>query len=479
MSDPVDSVPGTPELVPGAQEPAQRTHRTDTRPLPRRAVLGVTAMATAAVAVGTTTLPAAADSHRPSPSHGHPGHGGGDPGDHHVEFTRFTGPGFLRGRFEGTRHGGDGLRIGRPTTTRDYTDSFADDPTAVTYDQASWISPVVHPPFAFTELISSWNVDTPDKTWVEILVRGTDDTGTRSGWYVLGRWCADDPADGGAIHRTSVDAQGTDVATVYTDTFHARTGRTFASYQLQINLLRPHGARQSPTVRQLAAVASALPDETGVPVSPPGRAVGHTLNVPTFSQEIHIGHYPQWDNGGEAWCSATSTAMVLKYWHTGPSTKDLTWVDPPVDAEVDFSARNVFDYTYDGCGNWPFNTAYAGRYGLEGFVTRLRSFTEAEELVRAGIPVIISVSFKKGDLDGAGYGTNGHLMVVVGFAENGDVVVNDPASHLIRDDAQVRTTYKRGQLENAWVPHSGGTVYLIHPRRVRLPQVAVRSEPNW
>jgi hypothetical protein len=45
--------------------------------------------------------------------------------------------------------------------------------------------------------------------------------------------------------------------------------------------------------------------------------------VPPFSQEIHIGHYPQWDNGGEAWCSATWTAMVLKYWRTGPQGPDL------------------------------------------------------------------------------------------------------------------------------------------------------------
>jgi hypothetical protein len=86
--------------------------------------------------------------------------------------------------------------------------------------------------------------------------------------------------------------------------------------------------------------------------------------------------------------------MVLKYWRTGPQGSDLSWVTPPVDAKVDFAARYVFDYTYDGAGNWPFNTAYAAEYGLEAYVTRLRSFTEAEEFIRAGIPLIISVSFE-------------------------------------------------------------------------------------
>ena len=72
---------------------------------------------------------------------------------------------------------------------------------------------------------------------------------------------------------------------------------------------------------------------------------------------MHIGHYPQWDNGGEAWCSPTSTAMVVGYWRAGPTTDETSWVNPSVDAQVDFTARNVFDYTYDGAGNWPFNTA--------------------------------------------------------------------------------------------------------------------------
>ena len=152
-------------------------------------------------------------------------------------------------------------------------------------------------------------------------------------------------------------------------------------------------------------------------------------------------------------------------------------MEPPDDAVVDYAARNVFDYNYDGAGNWPFNTAYAGRYGLESFVTRLRSLAEAELFIAAGIPLVASVSFKKSQLDGAGYGTNGHLMVIVGFTDSGDVVVNDPASHLIPDNAQVRVVYDRGQFENAWVPHSGGIVYVIHPTSVALPRHP--QEANW
>lgn len=405
--------------------------------------------------------------------------------DRHVLYREFSGFRLRDGRCDGTWWAPDGVRISHPTGSLDYVDPFADDDAAVTYESSTWTSPVVRVRAGYTELIASWQVDTPGKTWVQIEVRGTDEAKTRSGWFVLGRWCAKDPADrstrqgGGAIHRTSVDDQDTDVATVWADTLHAFDPHQFSDWQLRVTLFRPADSQQTPVLRTVGAVASLLPDDPTVPVSPGGSALGRVLDVPTFSQEVHDGHYPQWDNGGEAWCSATSTAMVLKYWHTGPHGKQLHWVDPPIDAEVDYSARNVFDYTYDGAGNWPFNTAYATTWGLRAFVTRLRSFTEAEELIKAGIPVIISVSFEKDELDGAGYGTNGHLMVVVGFTEDGDVVVNDPASHLIPDNDEVRFTYRRDQLENAWVPHSGGTVYVIHPAWVRLPRVLDHHERNW
>jgi hypothetical protein len=234
----------------------------------------------------------------------------------------------------------------------------------------------------------------------------------------------------------------------------------------------------SPSVRLVAAMASGLPQDKKVPVSARPAAAGAVdLAVPTYSQELHQGHYPNYDNGGEAWCSPTSTAMVVGFWGTGPTAAETSWVTPPLDAVVDHAARNVYDYIYDGCGNWPFNTAYAARFGLEGFVTRLRSLTEAETFVAAGIPLVASVSFSKGELKGAGYGTNGHLMVIRGFTASGDVVANDPASHLVADNAQVRVVYDRQQFENVWVPRSGGIVYVIRPSGVPLPQAPAQA--NW
>ena len=50
--------------------------------------------------------------------------------------------------------------------------------------------------------------------------------------------------------------------------------------------------------------------------------------------------------------------------------------------------------------NRPFNTAYAARFGVDVYVTRLRSLDEAEAFIRAGIPLVASIAVDSNKLDG-------------------------------------------------------------------------------
>ncbi|MYR47128.1 SAM-dependent methyltransferase, partial [Streptomyces sp. SID5910] len=162
-----------------------------------------------------------------------------------------------------------------------------------------------------------------------------------------------------------------------------------------------------------------IPDRFTVPASAPGLA--GELRVPRYSQEIHKGQYPEYDNGGEAWCSPTSSQMIVEYWGGRLTKQQLAWVDPSyADPQVCHAARYTYDFQYAGCGNWPFNAAYAATFpGLQGVVTRLGSLTDLETLIAAGIPAITSQSFLEKELTGAGYGTSGHLMTVIGFTADG------------------------------------------------------------
>jgi hypothetical protein len=364
------------------------------------------------------------------------------------------------GSGKGTRVARGRLRIDTPTATRKLG--------GTRYEQSTWNSPWVAPGFSFTELIASWSAVTPGNSFVEIRVRGRNAEGRRSSWDLMARWAKSDKF----LKRTTKAGQADDLAAVNVDTWRAPAGMT--SYQLRVTLARKAGTNRNPGIDTIGAVVSRLPD-TAPATSRPGPGRGIVLDVPRYSQMIHEGDYPQWNGGGQAWCSPTSTSMVLGYYDSLPGPKAYSWVpDGHTDPWVDYAARMTFDYDYDGAGNWPFNTAYAAPRVGHGFVTRLRSLREAEQFIKAGIPLVASISFGDGQLTGAPIGgTAGHLLVISGFTEDGDVVVNDPAG---RTSSAVRRTYDRGQLERAWLNGSGGVVYVIHDSAHPLP---ASKHGNW
>jgi Peptidase_C39 like family len=330
--------------------------------------------------------------------------------------------------------------------------------------QGSWTSPWRAPGFPFTELVASWNADTPPGTWIQVEVEGVTSKGTPTKAYVLGQWAYGEDT----ILRTSVGGQGDADGFVAVDTLFTKD-KPLMAYRLRARLFRS-GTVESPSIRLLGAVVSDAPNQKPSIPSAPDVARGVELAVPTYSQEIHAGEYPEFDGGGEAWCSPTSTSMVLAFWGMGPSGADLTWVDPAfADPWVDHAARYTYDYRYQGAGNWPFNAAYAAHFGLTGFVTQLRSLAEAEQFVKAGIPLVASIAANPNKLTGFLFdkGTNGHLLVIRGFTARGDVVANDPAAE---DDASVRRVYDRAEFERAWLPASGGIVYVLYdPAKATLP----------
>ena len=366
---------------------------------------------------------------------------------------------FRMGTLRGVEVSRGRLVMGSPVSARTYAGRR--------YDVGQWVSPWRNPGFGLTELISSWNARTPGNSWIEVQVRGRTGGGRTSSWDVLGRWAAGDRF----IRRTSVPAQGDDLAGVAVDTW--KTNTAIAQWQLRVLLMRGPGA-PSPRVDSIGAMVSRLPRVSGVATSDPGPGPRIVLNVPRYSQMVHRGHYPRWGSGGQAWCSPTSTSMVLGRYDALPPPSAYGWVpDGHVDPWVDYAARATYDASYSGTGNWPFNTAYAATRTEDAFVTRLRNLREARLFIEAGIPLVASISFGAGELSGAPISaTNGHLLVIVGFTRNGDVVVNDPAA---RTRSGVRRTYDRGQFEDAWIPTSGGLVYVIRDRAHPLPVTSHRN----
>jgi hypothetical protein len=309
-------------------------------------------------------------------------------------------------------------------------------------------SPIVPTSFNFTEAIASWNATTPAGSWIETLI-SAEVGGRWTKWFNLGVWAA----DGLTVQRHSVNLQGDADGFVAVDTLVLSGKKILATaYQIKVRLFSATGAA-IPSVHNLSVAISTTPAKPNTLMPGNPNNWGTTLNVPECSQMVYA-------DGGEVWCSPTSTSMVLAYWenYTGPC-----------ELRVRAAVEGVFDWIYDGHGNWPFNAAYAATHNLEGYVARFTSMAQVEPWIAAGVPVVISYAWKKSSLDGAPIpSSSGHLAVLVGFDAAGNPIVNDPAA---ANDSDVQRTYNRAQLETVWLESSGGTVYLIYPPNHPVPSL--------
>jgi hypothetical protein len=314
-------------------------------------------------------------------------------------------------------------------------------------------SPEMSASFDLREAIASWNADTPPGTWIEVDI-SVRLNGRWTKWYILGIW--DD--DNSTIQRHSVKLQGDNDGYVGVDTLVLTNKKeTAEAFRLKFKLFSDDNTT-SPTVRY-ASVAYSTTSPKKANVSGGNPALWNTrLEVPECSQMV----YP---DGGNVWCSPTSTSMVLMYWNQNGR---------PCNEWVPATVTGVFDWVYDGHGNWPFNTAYAATMNasgdpdhLEASVRRFTSLAEAEPWVTAGVPVIVSYAWSKNALTGAAVpSSDGHLSVLVGFDGSGNPIINDPAAS---SDEDVQRTYLRSEFEPLWLQATGGTVYLIYPPDLVTP----------
>ena len=369
------------------------------------------------------------------------------------------------GTADGVVVSGGTLRLGRTTKTLTHTDPYGTG-RKTTWAYGSWTSPWSRSWSASTRLVPSWAASSmPNGTWLRVSARVRKGSAV-GGWDTVGDWAYGT----GGIRRASGTAQTDDRSAVAVDTVRATPGTTFDGWQVRVQLLRKPGTTATPIVDSVGGIASTYATRTTA-TSATTMTAAKVLAVPQHSQMIHRGHHREWDGGGAAWCSPTSMSMVLRYQGTGPSAASYA-NEPSPDGFVDHAARYSYDNRYDGTGNWGFTAAYAGRYGLDSFVTRLYDLSEAEAFIKAGIPLVASLAFERGGLTGSPLtSTPGHMLVVVGFTKDGRVVVNDPAAP---SNGTVRRTYDRAQFEKAWLEGGGGIVYVARKPTQALPAGAGR-----
>lgn len=304
-------------------------------------------------------------------------------------------------------------------------------------DESVLTSPEIPTRIEWDELIASWNAELPPGAWLKLEARGVYPDRTTK-WFTMCLWSGDPAQHPRESIRHQKDVDGD----VDTDTLQLNQ----STHKAQVRLTLGGDGKQKPKLKFLSL---SVLDSHAKPVElPPNRAAwGKTIEVPERSQMLY-------ENGGVI-CSPTTVSMMLAFW-----SHELK--RPSLDRDVPDVVKGVFDPTWDGTGNWVFNTAYAGSLpGLRACTARLSDVSELEDFVARGIPVGLSLCYNR--LRGKSREPSGHLVVCVGFTKEGDAVINDPGTAV-----GVRKTFPRANLIDAWA-YSKNAVYLIYPENRRLP----------
>ncbi|HTL55447.1 MAG TPA: C39 family peptidase, partial [Candidatus Limnocylindrales bacterium] len=258
-------------------------------------------------------------------------------------------------------------------------------------------------------------------------------------YYNLGVWSKD--RDRGPRHSQA--GQHDSDGDVSTDTLIL--GRPAKDLQVRVTVSKP--ANSPNKAIKFLGVSLADTNVTPAPLAARQEAWGKLVPVPERSQMP----YPN----GNTLCSPATVSMILGYW-----AQDLK--RPDLDQPVPEIADAIYDSQWHGTGNWPFNMAYAGSFNrMRAYVTRLSDIAELEAWIARNLPVGLSLDYDR--LRAKGPGPNGHLVVLVGFTESGDPIINDPGT-----SEHVRKTFPRKNLIDAWAC-SRNTVYLVYPEQTTLP----------
>ena len=162
------------------------------------------------------------------------------------------------------------------------------------------------------------------------------------------------------------------------------------------------------------------------------------IPVPALSQMVDA-------KLGARLCSPTSVTMVVSHYGLPVQLQQV--------------AEMAYHPFHDLYGVWPAALYAASRHYLLGYLIWFSDWEAARWLLDRGVPIIASIRYKEGELEGAVVAsTAGHLVVVRGYDAD-SVLVNDPAAD--RAD-QVARSYSFAQFLRAWL-HGSGVGYVLFP----------------
>lgn len=205
-----------------------------------------------------------------------------------------------------------------------------------------------------------------------------------------------------------------------------------SKWQFKVILTRTSLSISSPSIHKLSFFVSDSRTTSNVNITQivadkPAEIFINTSFIHQYSVDSQI--------GGDI-CSPTTVSMILRSYSIN--------VDP-----YQF-ALSTYDPYYRMFGIWPRVVQNGSEFGLDGAVTRYRTWSEARKVLENGGRVGISV--------GSPLYPNGHLIMLAGFDNNGNPIVHDPAK-----SNGYSYIFNKSDLSRSWFS-KGGVAYTFYPK---------------
>ncbi len=271
----------------------------------------------------------------------------------------------------------------------------------------------------FNEGLPSWNGTAPDNNSSFKVQMRFPYSGSWSPWLTVGFWKSNIWSSYGTTNYTGG----------YIDYDNVKLYSYLNAWQFKIIMTRTSIAQLSPTINKLSFFISDSRTTSSIDFAKILNDNPEQIFIPT-SFIYQYGVDPQ--IGGSI-CSPTSVSMILKSYNIA--------VDP-----LQF-ALDTNDPYFDMFGIWPRVVQNASEYGLDGAVTRYRTWSEAREVLANGGRISMSVGEPL---------YTGHLIMLAGFTNDGRPIVHDPAK-----SNGYSYIYNKSDISHSWFD-KGGVAYTFY-----------------
>lgn len=277
--------------------------------------------------------------------------------------------------------------------------------------------------FPFNEGLPSWNGTAPNSNGGFKVQMRFPYAGGWSPWLTVGYWKSNIWSTYGAISYGGGKI----------DYDNAKLYSYQNAWQFKVILTRTNTSVVSPTINKLSFFVSDSRTTSSVDITNIVNDNPPQIFIPTS----FLYQYAVDSEIGGSICSPTSVSMILKSYNI------------PVDPYQ--FALDTYDPYFNMFGIWPRVVQNAHQYGLDGEVSRYRTWSDTRQVLANGGRIAMSL--------GSPLYPSGHLVMLAGFTSDGKVIVHDPAK-----SNGYQYIHDKTLLSQSWF-NKGGVAYTFYPIR--------------